>query len=584
MKPTAVRKRKAWIIAGPPHFLIRVKRVFVSADADKLGTVRFTDTLDTCRDLEWLTQRYDVELSALDAAYLERRAKEHRRREASTLKILGGKLPTRDYKLALPPRDYQKRAIELVLLNRGLLVADDLGLGKTLVAIGALTPAKSRPALVVCPANLQQQWAREFARFAPQLKVHTIRSMIPYDYTEGGEVPDVFITSYHKLPSWVDVIGPVLKSVVYEEVHELRRGPKDAYSGSLKGTAAERLSKTTTMRLGLSATPIYNYGGEIFNIMQALRPGALGTKNEFFREWGATFTGREGMRLHAPDALGEYMKTAGFMVRRTRGEVGRELPDLIKIPHHVDADIDALEKIGSNAAELARVILFQNAERGAAFRAGGELDAMVRQATGIAKAPYVATFVKMMLEAGEKVLLGGWHHEVYRIWLEQLAAYRPALYTGKESLKRKEESRKRFIDGETPLLIMSLRSGVGLDGLQHAGCRNVVYGELDWSPSVLEQLAGRLHRDGQTQAVAAYYLISDSGSDPVMADVLGVKRAQLDGIRDPGGRKDGLAKLDAGGAHIKLLAAEVLKRAGRGWAVEGRVAEPELTNDTGSLG
>jgi hypothetical protein len=63
----------------------------------------------------------------------------------------------------------------------------------------------------------------------------------------------------------------------------------------------------------------------------------------------------------------------------------------------------------------------------------------------------------------------------------------------------------------------------------------VVFGELDWSPGVHEQAIGRLHRDGQTDTVTAYYLQADEGSDPVIADVLGVKRQQIEGFRDPDG-------------------------------------------------
>jgi CO dehydrogenase/acetyl-CoA synthase gamma subunit (corrinoid Fe-S protein) len=53
---------------------------------------------------------------------------------------------------------------------------------------------------------------------------------------------------------------------------------------------------------------------------------------------------------------------------------------------------------------------------------------MVRQATGIAKAKTVAQFARLMVEAGEPVLLVGWHREVYRIWLEALADLKPAMY------------------------------------------------------------------------------------------------------------------------------------------------------------
>ena len=81
-------------------------------------------------------------------------------------------------------------------------------------------------------------------------------------------------------------------------------------------------------------------------------------------------------------------------------------------------------------------------------------------------------------------------------------------------------------------MIISLRSGVGLDGLQ-GRCKIVVVGELDWSPSTHTQLIGRVDRDGQPDQVTAIYLVSDDGSDPPVTDLLGLKASQANDIIDP---------------------------------------------------
>src|SRR5690606_38104549 len=86
--------------------------------------------------------------------------------------------------------------------------------------------------------------------------------------------------------------------------------------------------------------------------------------------------------------------------------------------------------------------------------------------------------------------------------------------------------------GHTNLMIMSLRSGAGLDGLQHRA-RTIVFGELDWSPQVHAQCAGRLRRPGQTRQVDAIYLHTEGGSDPSVMSVLGLKASQSQGIVDP---------------------------------------------------
>jgi len=481
---TAELKDGKWVVQAEPHVLLRLKRTFASIRSKEQGRVSISDTIDNCRELAWFCDRYP--LTVTPAARLHSRASEHRERETLVHSLLNGQTPARDFELAEPARDYQRVAADLALASGGLLIADDVGLGKTATAICALTDGRMRPALVVAPTHLQRQWQNEINRFAPQLETHILKKGTPYDYSKArargrkkddrqlclvNPHPDVLICTYAKLAGWSETLGEVVRSVIYDEVHELRTGTDTG-----KGAAAAYLAERVAFRIGLSATPIFNYGGEIYNVLNALRPGALGDYGEFCTAW-CGYHG-EKPRLTDPAAFGSFARDNGIMIRRTREEVGRELPELVKAPHHVESDESALNAIASSAGELARIILAQNADmaKGEQFRAGGELDAMVRQATGIAKAPYVAQFVKMLLESGEKVVLFGWHHEVYRLWMESLAEFNPVLYTGNESENQKNEAKRKFVEGESQLLIISLRSGAGIDGLQYSGCRTVVFG------------------------------------------------------------------------------------------------------------
>jgi SNF2 family DNA or RNA helicase len=106
---------------------------------------------------------------------------------------------------------------------------------------------------------------------------------------------------------------------------------------------------------------------------------------------------------------------------------------------------------------------------------------------------------------------------------------------------------------------MSLRSGAGLDGLQDV-CNTIVFGELDWSPGVHEQCTGRVYRDGQEHGSVAYYLVSEDGSDPIVADVLGLKKQQIEGIKDPD--QELVEKLEVDPDHVKKLAKHILDAKG----------------------
>lgn len=229
----------------------------------------------------------------------------------------------------------------------------------------------------------------------------------------------------------------------------------------------------------------------------------------------------------------------------------------MRVPHAVDIDEKSLDSMTSDAVDLARRILDATGSNFDLMRASGDLDWRLRHATGVSKAPYVADFVKLLVESGEPVVLFGWHRSVYDIWNERLADLRPAMFTGSESPAAKEAEARRFLDGDTDVLIMSLRAGAGLDGLQDR-CRVCVFGELDWSPGVHTQAIGRVHRDGQAESVIAYFLLAESGSDPVVAEVLNLKAQQADPIVDP--YADPVATAPDVGNRVKRLAADFLER------------------------
>lgn len=561
---TATLKDGEWQLEVEPHVAIKLKRVF-SRIGKQFGVITIQDSDEVSRDLSWFCQRYPLVFDDASWAHLWDEADAFDKRTEDFAQVLVGTIQPRAFELTIPLREYQKVGAELALRSAGLLVADDVGLGKSALAIGTLTDPSTRPALIITLTHLPTQWQREIEKFAPGTTTHIIKAGHPYDLTPIDKktgapkpFPDVLITNYHKIAGWAETLAGHVKTIIFDEIQELRR------SDSKKAAAARHLAEKATRRLGLSATPVYNYGGEMFNVFQVLRPGQLGSWAEFSQEWIGSYADQNKAIVKDPKALGTYLREQGMMIRRTREEVGRELPALIKIHHHVESDPEALESISKDVAELARLVLQEGVANTDRWEAAGELDWRLRQATGIAKAPYVADFVRMLHQGGGgKILLYGWHRSVYDIWLDKLKDLKPAMYTGSESPRQKLNAFEAFTKGDAQVLLMSLRAGAGLDGLQ-GSCNNVVFGELDWSPGVHEQAAGRVHRDGQKDSVAAYFLVSDSGSDPVVADVLGLKRQQSEGMRDPYGAL--IEKLDRGVDNIRRMATEYLRQRGESLA------------------
>lgn len=522
-------KARCWRFTSAPHIRMKLRRLFNSAKASGAAEIVISHTEANALDVHWFLSRYRHEIDPISAGLLAATVAAATERAAQCAAIMQGQLSGVPIQLNKPARPYQLQAIELAQNVGGLLCGDDLGLGKTVVGIGLVANPDARPAVIVCQTHLQRQWKQKFGEFAPMLSVEIAKTTRPYQVDA-----DVLIMTYAKAAGWAGTVQP--RTVVFDEVQELRHS-HNGNEKSKKYEAAQIIAAGAAYRLGLSATPVYNYGGEIFNIMEILRPGALGDGQEFCKEWCSNYQAGKWI-VEDPAALGAFLREQNLMIRRVRADVGRELPPVQHFAQEVTYDPEIMKALEEDAVQLARTIL---AGSGSSFNEKGiaarQLDLKLRQATGISKAPFIAELVTDMVRAGKKVILAGWHREVYAIWQAKFAQNEvPAwLYTGSESDSQKNNAARSFIEHKAGcVIILSLRSGAGLDGLQTVS-DTVVFGELDWSPQVHTQLIGRLQRDGQVNpnGVTAFYMVSDAGSDPIIAAILGVKMEQGGGITDP---------------------------------------------------
>lgn len=548
-----------------PHVSIRLKQLFprIPKGAVPPYVLPHNDILDA--DLDWFLARYPLEISAADRSALTAGRLGFEREQAEIERILlpeyqppaiGGLRPGQTV------RRYQQQAVEILRRRRALLLGDEGGLGKTYTAAAFLCAEPAAlPAAVVCDAHMQGQWREKIEAFT-SLRVHLITRGSPrLPDGRSYELPaaDVYIWRISQVSGWADIFaGGFVKSAIFDEPQSLRTGEHTA-----KGRAARVLSRHVAYRLGLTATPIYNYGAEMWNVMRFIDDEVLGPYDDFAREWCTDAGGK--LRIADPKALGTYLREQHVMLRRLKGDVGLELPKVSRIVEHVEHDAKALGSIEDLARQLAvRATTGAFVERGQAAR---DLDLMVRHQTGVAKAPAVAQFVRLLCEAGERVVLWGWHRDVYDIWLTSFraAGLSPALYTGSESAAQKAAAKVEFEAGKVNPLIMSLRSGAGIDGLQHV-CSTGVFGELDWSPGIHQQCIWRLDREGQLLPVTAFFLVTDEGSDPPIMEVLGIKASEATQIVDP---HLGMQAVDGDTGNLRRLVERYLARRDRQRAAIG---------------
>lgn len=512
------RRAKCWTIKGEPCVTELAKRLFPGCAGHGRGEARFTAHRRIIGDLNWLMLRYPLQVADRDQDRWEtaltdarewaaRRAKAAQMPESATP-------PAMTFEGELMP--FQRKGLAYLSANERALLADEMGLGKTVQGIALLASTRQFPALLVVPPHLLRNWQREldrFLRLPDGVRVHVIRGLTPYELPEA----DIYLIHYLLLRGWKQVLPDFgFRTLLFDEIQELRRAGTEKYSAaSLLSSACERV-------VGLSGTPIYNRGGEIWNVINILDFHFLGSWESFSREWCDGY-GR-GIVLK-PELLGEHLRREGLMLRRTKAEVLPELPPKRRLVQEIDADDALYERLTREVLEKLRV-LREDETLTPSKRAilEEQVSQEERQATGIAKAAYVAAFVKALLEGGEKVLLFAHHHAVMDAYKKELRAFHPVFVTGRESDEQKDRAVHAFMQGDTDVCCISLRSASGMN-LQRATC--VVFGELDWSPAVHSQAEDRAHRIGQQDSLLCYYLVSPSGSDQDMQEALGMKVSQF---------------------------------------------------------
>lgn len=538
------------------------KRLFPSARKNGLNQIKFDSTQRIVGDLNWFLLRFPLEVSCPRILSDKRQgAIEHARRRNNNA-VLKPICPPAEFLGTLFP--YQAEGAAFLIANERCILADGTGLGKTFTALGAAARAGKYPILIVCQTQIRKQWQRVIGQlFDLPSKYQISLYDKPWDvYTKRGEAlapilrgmtpyqipktPFTIIT-YNLLSRWDESLRKHgYKTIIFDEIQEMRR------TGSYKYSAASRISSEAEMAWGLSGTPIYGYGIEIWNVMNILEFYCLGSEGGFSREW---CTGYGSKVIAEPDVLGDYMRREGLLLRRRQSEVQSELPPVNRRIADVAHDQEVYERLVEKAVDLS--FSFNQLAYHAKGRAAREIDRLTRQAAGIAKAPYVGAMIATLIEAGEKPLIFAWHHAVHDTLQEILKPYNPAVLTGRQTEQQKDEALKNFMNGDVPAAILSLRTAAGLDGLQKQATM-VIFAELDWAPAVHTQCEARVARIGvrsDLNSIDSLYCVSKTGYDQVMLDVLGLKTQQFVGLMgdEVESAEDKRAQAEAVATRIKTL-------------------------------
>ncbi|WP_414664257.1 DEAD/DEAH box helicase [Horticoccus sp. 23ND18S-11] len=461
----------------------------------------------------------------------------------------------------------------------GGILADEMGLGKTLQALGllsalraevrgdrelraeslelsdrrsesrpvALNPQRStlnsrRASLVVCPASLLENWRREAARFAPQLRVFVHHGDHRLATPADAAGFDLIITSYGTLARDQLLLAAIdFGCVIADEAQHIknRRSQNAAALRALRAHA----------RFLLTGTPVENSLDDLRSLFEFLLPGYLTKVPSGLRgDERAWFD----QRLRA--------QTAPYILRRTKKAVAPELPE--KLEHVIWCELaPAQARLYRETQESSERELFDLEASGASegalkFAALTQLlrlrqiccdprlieagrDRWARQTAGAAAEAAPAYPDSAKLDAFNELLAeavdDGHRVLVFSQFTALLGLLRPALdrqeiahcyLDGSMPTRARQAEVDRFqASADIPVFLLSLKAGG--TGLNLTGADTVVHFDPWWNPAAEAQATDRAHRIGQKRTVTSYKLIASGTVEEKVLALQTEKRALL---------------------------------------------------------
>lgn len=423
---------------------------------------------------------------------------------------------------------FQKAGIAYASRRHNCLIGDEPGLGKTVQAVGLANYLGLARLLIVCPAGLRLNWAREIEKW--HLENPGIDVIL--DGKSPIQAQRSTVVGYElAVKRRAELMSRNYDLVVLDEGHYLKSPKAQRTKNTLGYYGRDGLIHRAPRRLVLTGTPIPNRVDEAYSVIRALAPETIDHMN--YRTFLGHYTivrstqyGDQIVGIRHEAELYERLR-AGFMVRRLKSDVLKDLPP--KVYKLVVFSKDGFAKV------LKRERQFSAAE---IIRHGvpvGSALPEIRREMGVMKAPLACQYVEDLLESGvQQVIVFAHHRDVISILQRGLHRYGVATITGETSPTVRQSMVDLFQRGGARVIICNIIAG-GV-GVTLTAAADVVFVEGSWVPGENEQAEDRAHRVGQTRGVLIHYLVVEESLDATILGSAAVKKRNITRILD--GRKE----------------------------------------------
>jgi hypothetical protein len=473
---------------------------------------------------------------------------------------------------------YQTEGVAFLASRGRALLADDMGLGKTIQAITAATwladNASIKKVLVVCPASLKHQWAREIEKFTSQ-QVQVIQGAVENRQVQYRADVLFIIVNYELVLRDLTVISETLKPdlLILDEAQRIKN-----WRTKIASTVKLISSRYVFV---LTGTPLENRIEDLYSLLQVVDARVLGPLWRCLLDFHVT---DENGKVVGYRNLSELrQRIAPVMLRRNRSLVSDQLPERTE----VRLDISMTKKqqelhdaAMANAGKLAQIakrrpltpsesnmMMAALQQARMACNAAGLVDKVTE---GSPKLDELSRLLEeLCLQSNRKVVVfSQWAMmtEMVESLVRSLGLGCVRLFGGVPTHKRSDLMDKFQNDDSVQVFISTDAGGVGLNLQAGSALINL---DMPWNPAVLDQRIARIHRLGQKQKVQIFLLLAEYSYEQQVASLVKGKRDLFDNVISPDATEDVV------GVSKKMLQSIVDDLTG----TEQEKPEPELKLD-----
>lgn len=413
---------------------------------------------------------------------------------------------------------FQRDCVDFIAKAGGrCIIADEMGLGKTVESLAFVKLVSGR-VLIISPANVVYKWEAEVKRWLPDRTVQVV--------TKGSdelESVDIHIMSYAIAVRQYKRLSKLsYKIMIVDECHYVK-SPR-----SQRGRVVKSISRVTDHLLFLSGTPFLNRPSELFNVLNMIDIVQFGNYFQFASSYcGAYYA--DGMWVFPPNTLTNRdelaERLAPIMIRRTKRDVLKELPDLTRSV--LPVSISNMTEYNQARRDVKQWVkenkkLMKNPEH-----VLSKLN-ILRQVVGRGKVDASIELAESLLDDDtKKVVLFAHHKEIISLLAERLKLYGVRVISGETPQKERMKNTQEFQSGNSRVILITVAGSEGIDLFSindsWTNC-DIIFVEREWTPAREEQAESRLHRLCQKDAVSAWYVVAKGTVDERMEKIISDKR------------------------------------------------------------